>query len=375
MHICFLSAAHGPLDKRVYEKQARSLAAAGFRVTHLAPDDDPFTEERDGVTVQRYRRSHGIRGRLLQLRALYGLARDVNADWYHCNEVDSWMVGVVLKLFQKKGIVFDVHEHYPTVFAETRGLPPILAALSKYWILFLYRILTPMTDRIVLAKHSIHADFAHCADKVTTVLNYSRASHIDIAKAAARSYCTGALRVIHLGEVNKNRGWPQLVEAISLTDDVSLTFVGKFTDDSQKEFDNRVSALGLNSRIDVVPWVPYEKVLALMSECDIGIVAFQPGIQNHVYALPHKLFDYMLSGLPVIIPDFAVEIAPIVRSAGCGILVDPARPEEIAAAIRSLQSDPERRRVFGERGIHAVQEVYNWENEERKLIDIYTHSG
>ena len=41
---------------------------------------------------------------------------------------------------------------------------------------------------------------------------------------------------------------------------------------------------------------------------------FQAGEVNHRLALPHKLFDAMLAGLPVIAPDFATEVVAVVRA-------------------------------------------------------------
>jgi len=75
--ICSLSTVHYAYDNRIYHKQARSLAAAGFSVTVLArAEDDPPPD--DTVDVQ-YLPSHHSRfarfvstlrllGRVFQLR-------------------------------------------------------------------------------------------------------------------------------------------------------------------------------------------------------------------------------------------------------------------------------------------------------------------
>ena len=78
-------------------------------------------------------------------------------------------------------------------------------------------------------------------------------------------------------------------------------------------------------------------------------VLFQPGDENHRLALPHKLFDCMLAGLPVIAPAFAEEVAAVVRDAACGVLVDSADPGAIAAAVTGLGA-PARRAAMGEPG-------------------------
>ena len=107
-----------------------------------------------------------------------------------------------------------------------------------------------------------------------------------------------------------------------------------------------------------------------MAEADIALVLFQPGAVNHRLALPHKLFDAMLAGLPVIAPAFATEVAAVVREAGCGELIDTADPTAIAAAIARLR-DPARRAALGLAGRRAAEGRYGWPGEAARLVELY----
>jgi glycosyltransferase involved in cell wall biosynthesis len=84
--------------------------------------------------------------------------------------------------------------------------------------------------------------------------------------------------------------------------------------------------------------------------------------------MPHKLFDYMREAKPVIAPDFAVEVARIVDDAKCGVLVEVTEAKAIAKAIVRLLSDPALAQCLGESGRKAVEEHYNWQHEEVKLL-------
>ena len=97
---------------------------------------------------------------------------------------------------------------------------------------------------------------------------------------------------------------------------------------------------------------------------------FQPGEENHRLAPPHKLFDCMLAGLPVVAPAFADEVAAVVREAGCGLLVDSADPGAIAAAVASL-ADPSRRAAMGEAGRRAALGRFGWAGEAARLVELY----
>lgn len=152
---------------------------------------------------------------------------------------------------------------------------------------------------------------------------------------------------------------------------LDIHIVGTFNDGTQAEFEERVRELGLQDRVLVEDWMPFEQAWARIRASHIGLVLFQPGIRNHVYALPHKMFDYMLAGIPVIAPAFAEQVAEIITEVDCGILLDPSSPQQVAAALERLVNDEEERKRLGRNGRRAVLERYNWEAEAEKLIGMY----
>jgi len=106
-----------------------------------------------------------------------------------------------------------------------------------------------------------------------------------------------------------------------------------------------------------------------MRESDIGLICFLPA-PNHINAIPNKPFEYMASGLPVVASNFPLW-KEIIEGNKCGLTVNPKKPEEIAKAIEYLIAHPAETKEMGENGRKAVSEKYNWENESKKLLDIY----
>jgi glycosyltransferase involved in cell wall biosynthesis len=61
----------------------------------------------------------------------------------------------------------------------------------------------------------------------------------------------------------------------------------------------------------------------------------------------------------------------IVDRHACGVVVDPANPVAIAAAIEALLDDPVRAQAMGEAGLAAVRSTYRWPVAERELLALY----
>ena len=78
----------------------------------------------------------------------------------------------------------------------------------------------------------------------------------------------------------------------------------------------------------------------------------------------------MAAEIPFICTDFVLW-KEIVDKYDCGICVEPTNAEQIAKAIDFLISNPQKRDEMGRNGRKAVEEVYNWKNQEVTLFDFY----
>ncbi len=361
--VLMLSAAHPPDDIRVVRKEAAALAAAGWRVRHLAPGPADAPALAAGVAIETYHRAPGWRGRLLGLPRLARHAAASGAAVLHASEPDAWLAALLAARRSGARVVLDVHEHYPSRL-DGRA-PAWLRPSARAALRLLCRAAGRAADAVVVAKEGLEADFAVPA-RTIAARNYA----LPVA-VTPRRHVAGPVTLVHAGAMGRSRGWPQLLLALTLVPaDVRLRLIGRFTDGSEPDFVAHARALGLTARIDRLDWRPHAEALALMATADIALVLFQPGEVNHRLALPHKLFDAMLAGLPVIAPDFATEVAAVVRDAGCGELVDTGSPAAIAAAIRRLR-DPALRAAQGQAGLLAAQTRYGWPAEAARLVALY----
>tara|TARA_Y100001954_G_C15777329_1_gene587765 strand:+ start:331 stop:1506 length:1176 start_codon:yes stop_codon:yes gene_type:complete len=98
-------------------------------------------------------------------------------------------------------------------------------------------------------------------------------------------------------------------------------------------------AAGHSSQVSHFPHQSYDRLPYLLSLADISIVSLSSSMSSLM--LPSKLFSYLASGSCILaITEPTSELAHIVNSTNCGIVVPPNKPESIYNAITFLLSNP-----------------------------------
>ena len=117
--------------------------------------------------------------------------------------------------------------------------------------------------------------------------------------------------------------------------------------------------------------VPPSALLDWTASSDVMLMAIQPTTLNHRFTTPNKLWEAIAAGVPVVASDLP-GMAAVVRETGCGVLVDPTSPTDIARGIRSiLELPPADREALTERCRSAARTTYSWESQVGILLALY----
>lgn len=371
MKICILNVLHGPFDKRMYHKVGRSLMKAGHLVVSICPEGEFDGAERDHIHFRYIPAAKTMFQRVVAAFRLARAGRLEEADCYIAPEPESWVAALLIKWFHGGRVIFDMHEHFPTEFAKFfPDRMQLFVTSGTRWVL---RFLARHTDHIILTRESFEPVWDGLATPRSVVIN---ANHVqprctEIPDSVRAIVGTGP-SVIHQGAFGEIRGSWQLLDAMKIVarevPGVRCVVLGNYVYGSLRKFRRAIKKAGLQETFVFPDTVPYEEVPAYIAAADAGLILFQPGLVNHTFAMPHKLFDYMREAKPVIAPDFAIEVANILDDAEAGVLVEVTDPKVIAKAIVKLLSDAELAHRLGENGRRAVEDRYNWEREEVKLL-------
>lgn len=363
MKIAQMTSVHPVEDVRILHRECASLARAGHDVVLVCAGAEPG--DRLGVRIRPVRKSRGRFGRMtLTAARVLRAAIAERADICHYHDPELLWVALVLRALGRV-VVFDVHEDVPKQVLSKWWIPRPLRRPVAAFVRALERPTAWAMSGIVAAVPSVVPAFP--AKHIAVVQNFPTLAEFgEIPERPAER--TGPPRVGYFGGISAVRGAAEIVTAIGLVGraDVRLALAGVFSPES---LEAEVRTLPGWSRVDWLGWVDRGRLRELLSQVDVGLVTFLPA-PNHVQAYPGKLFEYMAAGVPVVASDFPLW-REIVTGAGCGLLVDPADPSSIAAAIEELLADPPAAAAMGRRGRQAVLERYNWEAQMPALVALY----
>jgi len=364
--VCILTSVHIPFDGRVFHKEAKSLAKAGYDVVLIAKHDR--AEVVDGVRLVPLPEPKNRIERMTKvLWRLFRLAVKEDADVYHFHDPELMIVGLLLKLYRKK-VIWDVHEHYPNSILDKFWIAaPLRRCISRSFDLF-ERAVVRFFDYVIYTTPFVGVRYKNLKVPSGRIENYPIVELSDTFEKAPRE------KIIYLGGMSRTRGLVEVVEAFRLVakryPTWELQLVGSARPASfEDELKTLAKRRGIEANVKFIPWVPYEEKEKLSAQASMGIITFLP-YANNTSCLPNKLFDYMLVSLPVIASNFPL-YREVVEPHQCGLIVDPAQPKAIAKAMMHLIEHPAEARRMGANGRRAVAEQYNWNRESEKLFGIY----
>lgn len=364
MKIVHLTSVHPRYDTRIFLKMCSSLAAAGYQVS-LVVADGKGDETKNCIDIFDVGRSFGRVDRILSVtRKVFHKAIELDAALYHIHDPELLPIGLNLKQLGKK-VIFDPHEDVPRQMLYK----PYLNKPTRWVIAQSLSMLETWTckqlDGIIAATPFIRDKFLKINPTSIDINNYpilGELSKKDIDWTHKKP------QICYVGGIGSIRGIREMVKAMELVKSKArLALGGQFT---EEDVEKDVKGYKGWSMVDALGFLDREQVGNVLTQSVAGLVTLHP-IINYLDSLPVKMFEYMSAGIPVIASDFPLW-REIIEGNQCGICVDPLKPKKIAKAIDALIENPVMAEEMGSNGRRAVEEKYNWKNEEKKLLKVYT---
>ena len=363
--ICVLTSVHNAFDIRIFHKECKTLAKAGYDVTLIVQHDKD--EVVDGIRIASLPRPKNKLERMTRTVWLaYRKAFKINADIYHFHDPELIPIGLLLKLHGKK-VIYDVHELVYFDLGDKKWLK-YKFALRVIQILYyiLEKISVKTFDQLILAEDGyleyFKAEHGNI-DKYLILQNFAVLSIIDGTEPLAAKKSKPIL--IYAGGLAETRGIRELVKTMGIIKDkAELLLLGAW---ESKQLEDKCSSYSGWRHCRYLGFVPLREVYGHMKAADIGLAILSP-VKNNLTSLLIKTFEYMACARPMVMSNFPIWMEVFSE---CAVFADPNDPNDIAEKILYLLDHPEEAKRLGKRGRELVETKYNWETESQKLIRFY----
>ncbi|MFJ7726432.1 glycosyltransferase [Neobacillus sp. NPDC097160] len=303
-----------------------------------------------------------IRGTIFLRMISRGLWK--NYDIYHSNDLNTLLQGFICSKvrIKKRTFIYDSHE----VQTSRTGYDSRIYG-------FLEAVLIKRIDAMIVENHT-RAKFNEelYGFYPYVVYNYPEIQREDGNDHPFLQQQLGLAEnekiLLYQGGIQTGRGLEKLIQAAPLFKEGTLVFIG----DGRLKADLKrmVDQMDLHHRVKFIPKVPLTELPKYTRNAYLGFQVLNNVCFNHYSASSNKLFEYIMSGVPIIGCSFP-EIKKVVEGEGVGLCIDSHDPLSIAAGVNYLLgSDVEYQNM--KIRCAAAKEKYNWTNEKVNFLNVYS---
>ncbi len=357
-------------DYRVY-RTARGLVEMGYSV-HVAgvayPNSPTLTSWGDGVILRRLPVSQ-TRGKWRYLAYNHQLAHLSRTEIYaavHANDLDTLAGAGYVAMRQKIPLIYDSHE----LFTEQA---PLANRLKERLIwTALERILIGRANAVITVCDSIADELAQRYNIKRPVVIRNMPPYTPAARTTMIHKRLGLPEsqkiVLYQGGLLKGIGLENIVRLGQFLRQALLVIIG--SGPLEAELQRLVQTLQLTDRVRFIPHVPFQDLAAYTASAHLGLILLQgEGLNTH-FALPNKLFEYLMADLPIICRPLP-ELLKIISAFQVGFAIETEDLAAVAAKIEAFLADETLYQIYTCNARQAAQEL-NWDHEKEKLKAVYS---
>jgi glycosyltransferase involved in cell wall biosynthesis len=291
-------------------------------------------------------------------------ARRTRADVYHLHDPELLPFGLLSHLLGT-GVIYDVHEDYRT----SQDWLPCSIQPTVGWLLRRFeQFCARRFDAVVFAGNDIARGLDGSDRRKFVVRNYPSRFEFE-CEPSFHSDRFGSGLVVAFGGLTPLRCASEIVRALAL---LPKDLPVKLVMGGDVESESYVRELEANpgwTRVDYHGRVAKPELLGFLRQAAVSLVLYSRH-PNHYAVRSNRFFESLAAGVPVIASRFG-EWEQAVEGAGCGLVVDPERPEAIAEALAFLLRNPQQAAKMGHRGRELFLQQLNWESEKDTLLAAY----
>ena len=341
-----------------------SLTSEGFGVRiigfdWLTPGFEPIRN--DDIVILKLRKTafsilFYLTFKLKLLRELF----NTNADIYFAEDIYTLPFVKVRSLFGKSKIYYNSRELYAFLggHRNRRVLQKIMTSIERFFIKHLDLVLTTgemdskFLEDFYGIKNTLVIRNIPKLQQLSNKINLHEKLKLDSSQKI----------LLYQGVLIDGRGVELLINQLDKNENAVFVLLG--AGEKQDQWEELARNKGLVDRVFFLGSIPQDELINYTAAADIGICLIENISVSYYHALPNKLFEYIMAGLPVISSDLP-QMKQIVEQYEVGKVID-IENDEVVESIKELLSNAKRLNEFKYNCRKAAEEL-NWDVEFEKV--------
>lgn len=276
------------------------------------------------------------------------------------NDLDTLPANFLVSRIKQIPLVYDSHEYFTEV-PELINRPGV----RKIWE-WIERMTVPKVHYATTVCESIAAIYTGKYGLPFRVVRNLPAANI--YRPAFGETKNDEKIILYQGAVNIGRGLQQAILAMHYIENAKLVIAGD--GDIKPQLEKLVATEKLQDKVEFTGRLSINELALLTPTADLGLSIEEDLGLNYRFALPNKLFDYIQSGVPVLVSNLP-EMKAIVEKYQVGEITTSLEPRFLAAKITDALENAEKRSNWLA-NLPKVAEELTWENEEKIIQKIFS---
>jgi glycosyltransferase involved in cell wall biosynthesis len=174
--------------------------------------------------------------------------------------------------------------------------------------------------------------------------------------------------ILYQGIIVLGRGIETCFKALKKNNNLILVLLGGGED--YEHYKSLSQNMGINNRVIFAGKITQDELLNYTAGAFAGLSLIDDISINNKYALPNKLFEYVMSGVPVIASDL-VQMKKIIKEYNIGEVITESDEDELIDVINKWESNPDYYNALKENCRIACRTL-NWENEFSNVDHLFS---
>ena len=278
--VLHLSVVHKPDDPRIYERECRTLAEAGYEVMYMVPGAEPGRDDAGVILSPLPERGRGTR--FLSSVEITKALRALKPDVLHVHDPELLTLFPAARAIVPK-LVYDMHEYVPEAVAGKPYIPAGVRPVASQTTAVAQKSLAALGSGVVVVTEDQLAALGSTPKLRLVLPNYPRVERFEGAEPVPELAADPRLKLIYVGSLSRARGCTLMLDVMEQVepDEAVLYLGGTFNDPALETEVRERLAGGLADRVKLLGRIPPPRAAALPGggRRGLGALAARPPVQ------------------------------------------------------------------------------------------------